>query len=173
MGPSQALRTSLRNAFRYSGRATRSEFWWLVLAAVLVTGAASALDRILWPDLSAHFWLNFGDEAARVTAGFVASPLNTIAAICCLVLIAAAMVRRLHDAGLSGKLALVPLLAVCLVVAIIALSIFVFPDAGASQPVMICLLILITSLLLMVAWLCRRSDPHQNRYGPPPFEVTK
>jgi uncharacterized membrane protein YhaH (DUF805 family) len=28
MGPSQALRTSLRNTFRFSGRATRSEFWW-------------------------------------------------------------------------------------------------------------------------------------------------
>jgi uncharacterized membrane protein YhaH (DUF805 family) len=172
MGPAQAIRIGLAKSFQFSGRASRAEFWWLALAAVLVTGIASALDRILWPDLAAHFWINFGDETARVTASFVASPLGTLAAISCLVLIATAMVRRLHDAGFSGKLALVPLLSICLVVAIGALSIFVFPNAGASQPVMICLLILVASLFLMIAWLCRLSDPHQNLYGPPPSEVT-
>ncbi|MCB6178529.1 DUF805 domain-containing protein [Rhodobacter sp. Har01] len=168
MGPARAIRTGFAKSFQFSGRASRSEFWWLALAAVVLTGLASALDGIVWPRLTAHLWLNFGDETARMTAGVVVSPLAAMAAFACVMPVSAAMMRRLHDAGFSGRLALVPLVAVCLVIAVIALSVFAFPTTRAFQPIMICLLILGASLLLTVVWLSALSQPGPNLYSPLP-----
>lgn len=76
----------------FSGRASRPEFWWWVLAVFLLTLAASAIDSILFDDSQ--------PVAALLNLGLFL-PNIAVAA------------RRLHDIGKSGwwlLLALIPII---------------------------------------------------------------
>ena len=74
MGIQQAFVTCLRKYADFSGRATRSEYWWFVLCEVLILGIASLISDTL-PGL---FALALVLPALAVGA------------------------RRLHDTGRSG-----------------------------------------------------------------------
>lgn len=69
----EALRLGARGWSSFEGRASRSEYWFLVLAAVVLVGAPAALDE----------------------------RLGAFAAVLCLVPLLAAGTRRLRDAGQS------------------------------------------------------------------------
>ncbi|MCD6029104.1 MAG: hypothetical protein K0S78_1278 [Thermomicrobiales bacterium] len=88
MGFSEAIRSGFANAFTFSGRASRREYWWWALFQFLTLFAAAILDLLLWPD-SAR-WMPFGG----VLAGLVTVVL--------LVPTLAVSVRRLHDTDRSG-----------------------------------------------------------------------
>ena len=44
----RALRTCLRKFVRFGGRASRAEYWFLVLALVIATWVTGALDYLLF-----------------------------------------------------------------------------------------------------------------------------
>ena len=91
MSPATAVKTCLRKYVDFSGRASRSEFWWFVLFYVLAGAVA------------------FGVDAAARTPGII-----YLVVVLGLVLPGlSAEFRRLHDTGRSGwwiLISLVPLI---------------------------------------------------------------
>lgn len=119
----EAVRNGFRGLLRFAGRDNRPTFWWWFLAvyivATLVTMAftipffvsmtASLIEAGRAPD--------GGAAAEAVMASGMADYMHALvwvsigSAALMTVLLAAAIVRRLHDAGYSGWLGLVPLAA--------------------------------------------------------------
>ena len=106
----QAVRTVLSRALVFEGRAPRAEYWWWVLAYLLVLLIASGIDGML-----------FGG----------AQILSSLASLALLLPTLAVAVRRLHDRGLTGwwvLLGLIPLLG-----SLILIFIFVQPSEAETN----------------------------------------
>jgi len=82
-----AIRTCLSKYATFSGRATRSEFWWFYLFIILIDLATAAIDSAL--DL---------DGVILDVDGFVSGLVHLALFLPSL----AAGTRRLHDIGRSG-----------------------------------------------------------------------
>lgn len=165
MQPVHAITTCLRKSFQFSGRASRSEFWWFLPLPILFAMATIALVDI------------FNDLA---NDAFLFPMLFIVFPALCFVMIAAGT-RRLIDAGSTFyRLFQVGLLAVlaayfgCGALAITLKLLF-----GASNEslmalgfiaVFICLPVALLLLLCFAVPLARTSNA--NRYGPNPLEVT-
>ncbi|MCT1956624.1 DUF805 domain-containing protein [Kocuria rhizophila] len=95
VGPWQAVKNFVRKGTTFSGRASRSEYWWIALYTVLLSGAyLLAEDRgyLAWPDVDGGI--------AIVLA--VLSLVLLLAVVLLAIFTAALSVRRLHDCNLSG-----------------------------------------------------------------------
>ena len=97
----QSLSTCMRKYVTFSGRATRSEFWWFYLFTVLVNLAAtlqisSFVSFLLESqDMTAH-------ESTYFLNNFFVLYLSTITSLILLLPSVAVTSRRLHDIGRSG-----------------------------------------------------------------------
>ena len=96
MGFRDAVRKCLREKyFTFQGRASRSEYWYFYLFALLC-----------WIALGAMFFLLGGmrafDTGEFTTLNFIVGGLAVIGFIYLLIPNIAVMVRRFHDRGLSG-----------------------------------------------------------------------
>jgi uncharacterized membrane protein YhaH (DUF805 family) len=80
---SQAIKSGFRNYATFSGRATRSEYWFWVLFTLLVGGAAAVLDSAIF-------------------ASSDVSPLNSLFSILTFLPSLAVSIRRLHDIERTG-----------------------------------------------------------------------
>lgn len=87
MDMSTAVKTVLSKYVTFSGRASRPEFWWWVLFAIIVGGIAYVIDGVL----------GFHSRAATDTG-----PIAGIVSLLLLLPGLAVTVRRLHDSGRSG-----------------------------------------------------------------------
>ncbi len=98
MGFFEAINSVFAGYFKFSGRATRPEFWWFFLFEVLVGGAAFAIDTsLVVSTLNAAAW--------NETALLALSPLDFMLTYYMLITFIPRMavtIRRLHDVGLSG-----------------------------------------------------------------------
>ncbi|MEM6562799.1 MAG: DUF805 domain-containing protein [Pseudomonadota bacterium] len=162
----QAIITCLRKYFTFSGRASRSEYWWFFLFCLLggaISGAVEGLVNGLTGDengptlLSGAF--NLATFIPSLAAGF----------------------RRMHDSGRSGLYLFYP------AVAIIGLGLFLSMTGTAEalqgeDPATLfegafgllvagALLVVAISPFIVLWWLARPSQPGQNQYGPNPHEV--
>jgi len=120
----QAIETCLRKKYAdFSGRASRSEFWWfslfttIILAVILVIGRAVEFV----PSLAGVVPLIFGFLILVVAIGLIVPGL-------------AVSVRRLHDTGKSGWLILIGIIPIVSIVGSWVLLVFyVLPsDAKAN-----------------------------------------
>lgn len=105
----QAVRRVLSKYATFSGRASRPEFWWWMLAAFVVIALAGVLDRAVMAPL-------LGFSAADENAG---QPLTTILSLVLLLPNISVAVRRLHDGNRTGwwlLIALVPILGALVLV---------------------------------------------------------
>ena len=82
----QSIRTCMRKYVNFSGRATRSEFWWFYLFTVLVNFSASFVGNLIFMS----------------TFNIFSIYLSTITSLILLLPSLAVAVRRLHDVGRSG-----------------------------------------------------------------------
>jgi uncharacterized membrane protein YhaH (DUF805 family) len=80
----QAIASVLGKYATFSGRAPRSEYWYFVLFSILVSGAASILDLVLFPR-----WTDI-------------SPLSSLLSLALFLPSLAVGIRRLHDVDRSG-----------------------------------------------------------------------
>ncbi len=87
-----AVKKCLVNYAKFSGRATRSEFWYFVLFTVLVGIVAGTLDGVFFPIPADQFL--FSDQYM---------PFSDTTSILLLVPSIAVMVRRIRDTGRSAK----------------------------------------------------------------------
>lgn len=98
MGFFQSINSVFAGYFKFSGRASRSEYWWFFLFELIVGGIAFAIDTALVIfTLRAAAW--------NETALLALSPLDFMLVYYMLITFFPRMtvtVRRLHDVGLSG-----------------------------------------------------------------------
>ena len=99
----QAVQSVLGQYATFSGRATRSEYWWWVVAVLLAFAVMNIIDGALILPL-------LGFEAFQPEGG---QPLSMLLALALILPNLAVGVRRLHDSGRVGwwmLIALVPVL---------------------------------------------------------------
>ena len=162
MGLIEAIKTGLRKSFQFSGRTTRTEFWWF---APLGFAASIAIGSLLnWDAIK---FVGIWQVGAAVITSF---PLFV------------AMSRRLHDTDRHGSYLLVPIFVnVILIFGLFSSSrLFNEPPSGEAvealqllQPEITILVWLscVASFVILLVMLCRPSSPGPNRYGPNPLEV--
>lgn len=89
---SQAISSVLSQYATFTGRAPRSEYWWFVLFAILVTWAAGILDWMLFVDYA--LW-HYGEVD-------LFTPISSLTNLALLLPSIAVAVRRFHDMNHSG-----------------------------------------------------------------------
>jgi len=151
----EAIRVCFSKYADFSGRASRSEYWFFILFCILVRFGANIINGIV---------------IGRTGMG----GLNIISAIAALALALpqlSAQVRRLHDTGRSGFWVLGFVLYVF--GAIVALfSLFgLRPNAGGTASLVLVALILIGAgyAIALVALTALKGTQGENRYGPDPL----
>lgn len=115
----RAVRSVLAQYATFSGRASRSEYWWWVLFLVLVLLATQFVDYIVLMPL-------LGATAEQRHDG---QPLSTLVAIATLLPSLAVGARRLHDTGRSGWWLLIGLVPIVGTLALL----FFFIQPGSSD----------------------------------------
>ena len=160
----QSIITCFRKYFTFSGRATRSEYWWFFLFGILGGFVAGFLEATI--------------NAASGTPGgptLLSGAFNIATFIPSL----AVGWRRMHDTGRSGLYLFYPLIAI--IGFAIFVSMFGGPEALAGDVagfsglfgiiVLLSITVIALSPFIVLFWLTRPSQPGQNQYGPNPQEV--
>lgn len=171
----QSVKTCFRKYFTFSGRASRSEYWWFFMFGILAHLVAGVFDGALFDSVTLE------SQVTETSASFRAENTGPIGALLLLALLIPTISvgwRRMHDSGRSGLYLLYPLILM------VGLGMFlaVFGSSGASEtgdlggPValiaMLAIIVLVISPFIVLFWLIRPSQPGPNEYGPNPHEVT-
>ncbi|WP_298970372.1 DUF805 domain-containing protein [uncultured Roseobacter sp.] len=150
----ESVKTCFRKYFTFSGRASRSEFWWFALfLSIISTGIQSYVSSDS-QNLSFKFGLHFN-------IGTHAHLLENLFTAATFVPFIAALTRRLHDTGTSGWRALIYLAILATAVG----SLWVLPWQ-------ISFIFIVFLMAFGVYSLCKKSRSGSNQYGPNPHEVT-
>ena len=165
----ESVRTCIRKYADFSGRATRAEFWWWVLATTLVGFAVGAFDT-----------------AVRSVAGWeFYSPFQSIYGLAVLLPDLAVTARRLHDIGKSGwwQLAWAAIAILGVIPMVVGLILFLtsaFSNGFENFQVdtsdvvtlvagiVISLLIWLAVAIWWLVWMARQGQAGPNRFGPDP-----
>ncbi len=174
----QAVRTCFARFLTFSGRASRAEYWYFVLFAVMCNAAAALIDWMFFTQVT-----TIETDGGTAVVAVSGQPARTIVNLILFLPLLAAAWRRMHDTGRSGWFVLLPTL---LTAAAFAVLIFGLGLASSFQPggsldilftratlliVIPTLVVLFFSPLLVLWWLTRPSQPGPNKYGPNPHEV--
>ena len=162
-----AVKTCLRKYGDFSGRATRAEYWWWVLAGLTGSSIFTAVDSSI---------------ASFSGQGY--TPFATIFTLAIILPGLAVTARRLHDIGKSGswQLAWVAIYLLALIPIVVGLVISISPDGfaldslsgdeGSFLPLLmgfaITLLIWLGVFIWSLIWLISQGQAGPNRYGPDP-----
>ena len=124
----QSISTCMRKYVTFSGRATRSEFWWFYLFTVLVNLVATSQASSFVPVLLDGQDMT-ENESSYFLNNFFFLYLSTITSLILLLPSLAVAVRRLHDVGRSGWWILI----VFTVIGIIPLLIWYITDTKDEE----------------------------------------
>ena len=163
MVASEAIRTGLAKSFQFSGRASRSEFWWFAPLGLAFPAIVALLGSSLVENLSTAI-------LCFLTVVVASAPFS------------AAAFRRLHDANKSGLLLIsgigsAIITSIGILVTLMGLSglvsiIYAFPGMiviGVGLTILSSNAIAGSGLFSMLVGLAALSLPGANRYGPPPL----
>lgn len=118
-----AIRIGLNKYAKFSGRATRPEFWYFVLFTVLVSIVTGTIDAVVFP--------------AEYSAGVFTSantPISDFTSLLLLLPSLAVMVRRIRDTGRSAKVLFWWLLPIALFVLALVMALPTLVQLGLSDP---------------------------------------
>ena len=189
-----AIRTCLRRFATFSGRASRPEFWWFVLALMLASSALSIVDAAIFgPHVSVEHVRNI-DSSGRITdstnqiVSYGGGPVSGVFSLLSMLPLLAASWRRMHDTGRPGWWTVgPPLIAVglifYLVVGLSGINPFTgtLPDDDAMRRMVapghmlqffVVWLVAVVCFIAPIWWLSRPTQSGPNEYGPNPLEVT-
>lgn len=149
----QAISVCLGRYFQFSGRASRSEYWYFVLFSMLATMAASLIDSVVFYVPS---WEEYGPVGTLVWWGLLVPSL-------------AVTWRRLHDTNRSGWW--VGGLFIILPMAFLIMPLF-FPalfmtdsEAWIGFWLIVPVLAFIVYMIILFVFVCTRGELQPNRYG--------
>ena len=163
----ESVKTCIRKYADFSGRATRAEYWWWVLATTVAGFAIGAIDGFI----------------NSVTGPYSFSPLSAIFGLAVLLPDLAVTARRLHDTGRSGWWQLVwfvvaVLGAIPLVIGVAATIISAMSgDSWWGHPsfwipviigAAVSFLIWLGIFIWWIVWMVQQGQPGPNHYGPDP-----
>lgn len=89
----QAVESALKNFAKFTGLASRTEFWYFRLFAFLVSIVTSVLDGILFPV----------DANAPIQDQLLGQPIGLVTSLLLLLPDTSVLARRFRDAGFSAK----------------------------------------------------------------------
>ena len=145
----EAISVCLRKYITFSGRASRSEYWYFILFGFLVGVATSLIDRTI-----------FGIESES-------SPIYWLASLALLLPSIAAAVRRLHDTNRSGwwygSLIIGPFGGMFIIGFMIAVTPYTSGDLAV--PLALFAIAILVYAIVLIVFLCKRGDPGPNRFG--------
>jgi uncharacterized membrane protein YhaH (DUF805 family) len=179
MGFARSIRTCLSKYITFSGRASRSEYWWFFLFMFLAGTIGGVLDFALFGTA-----VTVSTDTGTAVAAQSQGPIQSLIGLALFLPHLAVAWRRMHDSGRSGLFALFPLLLILGAGAILLFGIGIagsFQHGGSLDVlftratlliVIPTLIVLILSPFLMLWWLTRPSQPGTNTYGPNPHEVS-
>ena len=153
-----AVKTCMRKYVTFSGRATRSEYWWFVLFCFCIFISTVTLSII-----SNYYRLNNDFDKVVELFGIIL----LILLIGLIIPNWSVAVRRLHDAGKSGEYVFWYLLAI-LGAAILDAILDAVPDSEV-----LLILIEIPGFVLFILinyWTIFKRDLEDNKYGPSPYK---
>ena len=119
MGFGAAIKSFWSNYATFSGRARRSEYWFIQLFLLLTNLAAAAIDLVL---------MDF--DVDRFIANGGGGIVGLIWILATIVPLLAVLVRRLHDTGRSGWWAFIGLLPL---IGFIVLLVFTVEDSHSGE----------------------------------------
>ena len=190
----EAVNKCFRNYVNFSGRASRAEFWKFVLFLLLVSTLLTIINAAaVGPTVSQSFRVaidSSGQQSQSIHTNYHYGSgwFGVVFGLITFLPWLAVAWRRLHDTNKSGWLCLTPVVCTAVAFAIIYATSKVVPTdlsrlpAGATFPESMRLpgsvpaflaawALVFGSYILLLVWLCRRSDPNTNKYGPNPNEV--
>ena len=104
IGMVDAVKLFIANYFNFSGRASRSEYWWFVLAMVIASFVCGMIDGLFWTIVQSISLgidnINDPTEPLVIASYFVT--LNNLLALVTFIGWISLTVRRFHDRGFSG-----------------------------------------------------------------------
>ncbi|MBQ2187578.1 MAG: DUF805 domain-containing protein [Bacteroidales bacterium] len=140
----EAIKSAFSNYFKFSGRARRSEYWYFYLFNFIVAIVLSIF-TITNKDLKI---------------------LSDIWSLIILFPSLALTVRRLHDIGKSGWYVLLFMLVIILC----GFLMFMAGDNDLMVVAAIEILLMLASIIVFIVWMCKDSQPGENKWGPNPKE---
>ena len=172
MNFTSAILTCTRKYVVFSGRATRSDYWWFVLFLLLVGLAAHRIDGVLFgADLTKRYEIDALTYATIRQSG----PVEIGFMLLTILPFLSAGWRRMHDTGRSGLFLFMPILVVVgLLVATLVVGGLTSTTDGqqlgaiAAPIFLVALIAAVVSPMLLIWWLSRPSQLGQNQYGPYP-----
>ncbi len=170
----ESVMTCLRKYADFSGRATRAEYWWWVLATIIVSFAVGAVDGFI----------------GSLTGDYIYSPLSALFGLAVLLPDLAVTCRRLHDIGRSGWWQLAWFIigflgAIPLIVGIIVFVISGFSGSGDWKfgsnweldvgglvtllvGIALSVIIWLGLAIWWLVWMVKQGQAGPNHYGPDP-----
>ncbi|MFM1994688.1 MAG: hypothetical protein RLZZ610_205 [Actinomycetota bacterium] len=89
-----AVKSAFVNFRKFKGTATRREYWFFILATVLIGIVLSTIESIIWPPIETDDLIEAINQP---------TPLTSISALILLIPTLAVTSRRIQDSGWSGK----------------------------------------------------------------------
>ncbi len=107
LNPIQAIKTFWRHKFDFTGRASRSEYWWTFLFTAIFVFGFIFLENWIWPfGVSGNLGEGYVDHGwDGVLNDFDAYPLTNVVQIILFFPLLFQSMRRLHDTARHGWLA--------------------------------------------------------------------
>ena len=149
MGFGEAVRTCMRKYVDFYGRASRAEYWWFLLFAILVDIVAGILDSTLWP------------SAGSRTTG----PLGGLASLALFLPLLAVFVRRMHDLDRTGWWAL--FFDVAYIGFGVAAGVSLLFGTRGLAGIFVVLLLAVS--VWQIVWTGMKGTTGANRFGPDPL----
>ena len=140
----EAIKSVFTNYFKFSGRARRSEYWYFFLFNFIVSFVLALFARTTKE-------LNILSDIWSIAIFFPSLAVT---------------VRRLHDVGKSGWYVLL----FWLVVILCSLMMFMAGDKDLIGVAIFEMLLMFAAIIVFIVWLCRDSQPGENKWGPNPKE---
>jgi uncharacterized membrane protein YhaH (DUF805 family) len=187
----EATKTGFKKYIVFSGRASRQEYWKFILGILIVSILIVIVHGMAFgPTVREVVKTTVASDGTTTTLRGLRGEYNgglpgSLFGLFCLIPALAIAARRLHDTNRSAWWLTAPVIAT--VVGVVAgILIEVGPSAalaalratgnvnvqvGSGLGILVMLLIFASWITLLV-WLCQRSTPTPNRYGPNPLEVT-
>ena len=171
MTPAVAIKTCFRKYIRFSGRASRPEFWWFVLFVLVVGAVITAVHGMIFgPSYEVTTGTTYHSDGTSepfrtVSETYDGGPVGAIFSILTFLPLLAASWRRLHDTGRPGWMLLLPH-AIALILIGLALV------TSSSVIGLIAFVATLGSLVYVFIMLAQPSQPGPNKYGPNPNEVS-
>lgn len=174
-----AIKTCLRKYITFSGRASRPEYWYFFLFALILGFVASAIDWWFFTTV-----VTLETDSTSLIKATSDTPIQGLLGLLIFLPYMAVAWRRMHDTGRSGIYALLPMLMSLAAFLVMFFGIGLADQFSHNRSLDVFLtrttlfiliptiIVLFVSPLLVFWWLSRPSQPGVNKYGPNPHEVS-